>query len=229
MKWSSLVPGTFIRRDNRFQAAVLVGGAEAKAHVPNSGRLGDLFIPGQTIWLTPQSTDQRKTAYDLVLVEHASVLVSVDARLPNRLFLEALTSGIISGLSFSQVRAEIRLGDSRFDFCLIDEVGNYWVETKSVTLVENGCALFPDAPTSRGRRHLRALIQALEHGDKGAVIFVVQRPDARSFSPNQMVDAGFARSLQEAVASGVDVRAFCCQVSLEEIYIRDEIPVVFAP
>jgi len=229
MKWPPLLPGVFIRRDNRFRATVQVGDEEAKAHVPNSGRLWDLFIPGRPLWLIPRSQEGRKTAYDLVLVKLASTLVSVDARLPNRLFLEALTCGLLEGFPRAEIETEVSLGDSRFDFRLRDSRKICWVETKSVTLVEKGLALFPDAPTSRGRKHIQALVHALSAGAEAAVVFVVQRPDAERFAPNPEADPQFAQWLQEAATLGVMVRAFRCRVNLEEITIWDEIPVLFKP
>ncbi len=221
----NLVPGRFVRRDNRFRATVVVDGQQHWAHVPNSGRLGELFTPGRSIWLSPATDPARKTAYDLKLVEYASVLVSVDARLPNPLFHEALEDGTIAGFDFEQVRREVQREDSRFDFCLTSRSGVTWIETKSVTLVEGGLARFPDAPTSRGRKHLGGLEDACQAGDRAAVVFIIQRPDASRFRPNAETDPLFSTALVKAVRSGVTVRAFTCQVSMNEITIGDEIPV----
>jgi sugar fermentation stimulation protein A len=229
MRFPLLVPGRFYRRDNRFRATVLVEGEERWAHVPNSGRLTELFVPGQPLWLAPAEADHRKTAFDLKLVAYAGVLVSVDARLPNPLLAEALAGGLLPDFPYPEVAREVILGDSRLDFHLSGPDGVCWLETKSVTLVEEGIARFPDAPTGRGRRHLLELEQACRAGQRAAVVFVIQRPDARAFRPHESADPAFAETLRRVAAAGVEVRALTCHVSLEEIAIAREIPVLLEP
>jgi len=225
MKLPKLIPGQFLKRDNRFRATVILNGRKTLAHVPNSGRLEELFTPGRPVWLAPAGNLNRKTAFDLKMVEYNSVLVSVDARLPNPLVQEALASGQLNGFSYPEIKREARYGESRLDFRLSWPEGVCWVETKSVTLVENGVALFPDAPTSRGRRHLLELIKAYQSGQQSAVLFIIQRPDAEHFTPHIEADPEFAFTLAQAAVAGVQVRAFTCQVSLETIEIAREIPV----
>lgn len=229
MNLPELIPGTFVQRDNRFRATVQVEGRETWAFVPNSGRLTDLFIPGRPVWLQPAGSSDRKTAYDLKLVEHGEVLVSVDARLPNPLIEEywrEMNGGVFTDLGEFQVQREVMFGESRLDFQLRGSKGVGWVEAKSVTLVEDGVARFPDAPTDRGRRHLSALMDAVRGGDCSVVVFVVQRPDADTFSPHHDVDPRFAETLAQAEVQGVGVRAYTCRVSLSEIHINREIPCV---
>lgn len=225
MHLPKLVRGTFVRRDNRFRATVEIEGRETWAHVPNSGRLQELFRPGRPVWMAPANSSGRKTFYDLKLVETNSVLVSVDARLPNPLFAEALSAGNVPGYNYPTIDAEVSRGNSRLDFRLSGPEGACWVETKSVTLVQAGTALFPDAPTERGRKHLQELIAIQASGIRAAVIFVVQRPDAGRFSPFREADPEFSALLRQAAAAGVDVRAFRCLVLLEEIRISDELAV----
>lgn len=225
MRFPALIPGRFLRRDNRFRATVRVDGHEAWAHLPNSGRLAELFTPDRPIWLAPAADPGRKTAYDLKLVDYHGVLVSVDARQPNPLFAEALVAGCCPGFNYPVVRREVPYGRSRFDFCLSGPDGRCWLETKSVTLVQAGLALFPDAPTSRGRKHLHELIAARAAGDRAAVVFVIQRPDALAFSPYAQADPGFAAALVQAAAAGVELHAFTCAVSLAGITLAHEIPV----
>lgn len=221
MKLPELIPGHFIRRDNRFRATVIVNGEEAWAHVPNSGKLVDLFEAGRSIWLAPADAPNRKTQFDLKLVALPSGLVSVDARLPNPLFAEALEAGKLAGFDYPTVEQEVTVGSSRIDFRLSGWDGVCWVETKSVTLVENGIALFPDVPTARGTRHLRELMELKAAGVRAAVVFVIQRPDAQGFAPHERADPVFARTLREAMAAGVEVRALPCRVTLAEISILD--------
>jgi sugar fermentation stimulation protein A len=220
-----MVQGHFVSRDNRFRATVRVNGGKAWAHVPNSGRLTELFTPGRPVWLAPSGDPGRKTAYDLKLVEYASVLVSVDARLPNVLFAEALVAGRLPAFTHHRIEREVFLDDSRLDFRLLGEAAACWVETKSVTLVNDGVAMFPDAPTQRGRRHLLALMDAVVSGSRAAVVFVVQRPDARRFEPFVQADPDFSSTLRRAADAGVEVQAYTCRVTLDAINLTDQIPV----
>ncbi len=220
-----LIPARFLRRDNRFRATVEVNGREAWAHVPNSGRLNDLFIPGRPIYLHPSPNPARKTPYDLKLVQMPEALVSIDARLPNPLFAEAVAAGHLPEFPCHVIRPEVRYGDSRLDFRLEGPEGVCWVETKSVTLVEEGVAYFPDAPTARGSRHLRELLAILEGGERAAVAFIIQREDATAFAPAAHFDPVFTQTLREAAAAGVEVRAYVCRVTLEEITLDHPAPV----
>lgn len=224
MKWPSLVPGVFHQRDNRFRATVAIGDTETWAHVPNSGRLGELFQPGTPVWLAPAGRSGRVTDYDLVLVEYAGVLVSVDARLPNALLAEAIAEGRVYP-GYETIAREVRHGVSRLDLRLEGTPGTLWIECKSVTLVCNGTALFPDAPTARGRRHLEELAAIATLGERAAAMFVVQRPDAQRLRPYHKNDAAFAKALVRAHRAGVQVRAFTCDVTRLHIRIAREIPI----
>lgn len=224
---SPLRPAAFLRRDNRFRAAVLLDGCEAAAHVPNSGRLGELFVPGARCYVTPNRHPGR-TSHVLRLVEFAGTLVSVDARLPGPLFVDAYERCRLGDLflGYSRLQQEVVRGKSRLDFLLTGpDGGRLWVEAKSVTLINNGVALFPDAPTARGARHLRELTAAVQAGDRAAVVFVVQRVDAAAFAPHLAADPSFAATLLEAAAAGVRVSAYRCAVNPEGIEICGEIPV----
>lgn len=222
-----LIPAHFLHRDNRFRATVRVMGGTAWAHVPNSGRLHDLFVPNRPIWLHPAANAARKTPFDLKLVQLPEAMVSIDARLPNPLFAEAVAAGRLPEFVCDDIRSEVRYGDSRLDFRLTGPAGVCWVETKSVTLVENGVARFPDAPTARGSRHLRELLDIVAQGQRAAMVFIVQRADATSFAPAASVDPFFAQTLAEAAGAGVEVRAYACRVTLDEIVLERVIPVHF--
>ncbi|MGD1992612.1 MAG: DNA/RNA nuclease SfsA [Anaerolineae bacterium] len=220
------VAGRFVRRDNRFRVAVKVGGREVAAHLPNSGRLGELLVPGRLCYLVPRSAPRRRTGYDVLLVAYAGVLISVDARLPNRLFAEAVSAGrLVPFAGVTAAQAEVTHGESRLDFRLTEAAGFRWVETKSVTLVEDGVARFPDAPTARGRRHLEELRGLVAEGHRAAVVFVVQRPDAAVFAPHVQADPAFAEMLARAADAGVGLHAYRCDVSRDAIRIAEEIPV----
>ena len=232
VRYGRLVEATFLCRDNRFRVQVQIGDQVAAAHLPNSGRLAELLVAGRRVWLTPAKPAarlRRRTAYDLTLVEHAGRLVSVDSRLPGDLVAHALRCGLLGAEfgAYSVVRREVRLGKSRIDFLLEGaRLPSCWLEIKSVTLVTAGVARFPDAPTSRGRRHVLELTQAVKDGDRAAVLFVVQRDDATSFSPHDSADPPFGQALRHAVAVGVRVLAVRCRVTRDSAEVLGIIPVV---
>lgn len=221
-----LIPGRFVQRDNRFRVTVEVNGGSVAAHLPNSGRLTELLTPGRPCWLERFDSSRRKTGFDLKLVEYAGVLVSVDARLPNALFAGALEAGQLEPFRrYERFEREVSLGRSRLEFCLDMPAGVLWVEVKSVTLVEDGIARFPDAPTTRGARHAGELAERVGQGERAAIVFVVQRPDACCFAPHDGADPAFGLALREAAAAGVDVYAWSCDVSRETVAIARRIPV----
>ena len=220
MRLPPLIAGRFVRRDNRFRVTVEVEGGHVAAHLPNSGRLTELLTPGRSCWLTEFDTPQRKTRFDLTLMAYAGALVSVDARLPNALFAEALVAGQLDPFrGYDGVEREVRFGESRLDFRLSGPESVCWVEVKSVTLVEGGVARFPDAPTARGVRHLGELVTTVSKGDRAAVVFIIQRADAQRFVPHDQADAAFGSALREAAGAGVGVYAWGCEVSQQEIAV----------
>ncbi len=229
--FGTMVPGRLVQRDNRFRAQVEIESGTVAVHVPNSGRLGELLVPEAQVWLAPAdpaTLHRRRTHFDLVLVmaQDGATLVSIDARLPSALAEQALRAGRLPGLEYlSMVRREVPLGQSRIDLLADHNGRRCWIETKSVTLVRDGIALFPDAPTARGRRHVLELTAAAQDGDKSVVLFVVQRVDARYFKPNTLADPQFAEALALASAKGVEVVAVRCQVGPEFVAIDAAIPV----
>ncbi len=230
---ANAVEGIFVRRVNRFRAEVRAGRKNLAVHVAHSGRLGELLVPGNRVLLIPAAGAERKTSHDLLLAGRPDGRgwVCVDARVPNKLMKEALEAGRLPGFEgFSRISPEPRVPGGRLDFCLTGEgVRPCWIETKCVTLVEEGVARFPDAPTIRGARHLRHLIGRARAGGRSAVLFIIARPDARSFSPNEKNDPLFAETLREAVSAGVTARALKCDVNKKRIQILDEIPMRIAP
>lgn len=223
MRYGEILPAVFLSRPNRFIAHVLVEGEEVVCHVKNTGRCRELLRPEARVWLEKGTNPKRKTAYDLVAVEKGRRLVNMDAQAPNKIFGEwalRLEAGIRS------VRPEVAFEDSRLDFLLETEQGRHYVEVKGVTLEEGGHVFFPDAPTERGVRHLHTLMRAVEQGHRATVFFVVQMADVLDFSPNDSTDPAFGQALRQAAAAGVQVLAFTCQVTPEEVTMDRQIPVI---
>jgi len=226
---AKLIPATFIKRDNRFRVTVRVKGRLVWAHLPNSGRLRELLVPGRCVLLAAAQAPGRLTPYDLLMVDLDGTLVSIDARMPSRLLYEALRVGRLEEFAgYAEVRREVTYGQSRLDLVLEGgaDGGRCFIEAKSVTLVEDGVALFPDAPTQRGRRHLRELARARAEGHRAAVVFVVQRDDAISSSPHDEADPAFGQALREAAQAGVEVYAYKCRVSEREVTLDAPLPMV---
>jgi sugar fermentation stimulation protein A len=240
-----LIPATFVKRDNRFRVTVRVEGRPVWAHLPNSGRLRELLVPGRRVLLAAAQAPGRLTSYDLLMVDLDGPLVSIDARLPSRLLYEALrqpfdrlripaqdealrADWLEEFAGYAEVRREVTYGQSRLDLVLEGgpDGGRCFIEAKSVTLVEDGVALFPDAPTQRGRRHLGELARARAEGHRAAVVFVVQRDDATSFSPHDEADPAFGQALRKAAQAGVEVYAYKCRVSKGEVTLDAPLPVI---
>ena len=249
MRLPPLVEARFVRRLNRFAATVSLDGREVTVHVANSGRMRELLQPGAMCYLTSQPGSHRKTAYDLTLVAIHQVdaagvreapalygesgepiggaLVSADTRLPNVLVWEAWRCGCLPHFEgYDSARREVRYHDSRLDMMLGSPQGQCYIEVKSVTLVQDRVARFPDAPTDRGRKHVSTLVRAIEEGHRAAAVFVVQRDDATALSPYDANDPQFGDALREAVAAGVEAYAFTCAVTRESIAIAGEVPVL---
>ena len=226
MKYTSpLLEARFISRPNRFLGIIEHGGVKKECFIPNPGRMKELLIPGAKIYIQHKKGVGRKTEYDLILVEHRNTLVSIDSRLPNTLIAEAIKGKTIRPFrDYSVKKAEYTRGDSRLDFLLEGKKGKVFVEVKSCTLVNGDVALFPDAPTKRGRKHLKNLENCLTEG-RAAILIIIQRSDAKVFSPNNMTDQIFSDTLRRVSELGVEVYAYTCKISLDEAIIAKKIPV----
>lgn len=224
-----LKKGCFLARLNRFLGLVELEGESVGCFIPNPGRLRDLLKAGAKVYLSEGGSESRKTRYDLALVELGETLVSIDSRMPNRVIGEAVDSGLIPefrGLGIKEREPTVQ--GSRLDFLLHGDAQNLLLEVKSCTLVEGGVALFPDAPTSRGERHMKALSNALGVG-RAAVLFLVQRDDASVFRPNWEVDPRFSEALRKAVERGVEAYAYTTRVSPSSVELHRRLPIELGP
>ena len=226
-----LVEGRFLRRPNRFVVHAEVEGEEVVSHLADPGRLKELLVPGARMGLRPEPpSPTRKTRWTALLVEapegDGGGWVSVNTTIPNRLVERALERGALEELAgWSYVRREVPFGDSRLDFLMEAEDGRtLYIEAKSVTLVEDGVALFPDAVTARGARHLEELIQAKEEGHEAAVLFVLQRPDAERIVAARAIDPVFSETLARAEAAGVRILGRRCHVGWDGIELAGPVP-----
>lgn len=209
MRFPKLIEAEFLSRLNRFVCLVKIDSKTFHAYVRNTGRLTELLYRGKRIYLREKGSG--KYPYEVLLVLHENKLVCVDSQLATKVYAESLGR---------KVTYEPRILNRRLDLLL----DNTLIEVKSVNLVKEGIALFPDAPTERGREHIELLMKVYpEFVPK--VVFVVMREDAKVFSPNWDTDPSFSRKLKEFFEAGHEVRAYVCQVSLEDIKLKREIPI----
>jgi sugar fermentation stimulation protein A len=227
MKYKApLIEAVFIERPNRFLGIVTVDDVRTQCFIPNPGRLQELLLPGAEVHISDRRSEKRKTTYDLVLVRKNRKLVSIDSRVPNIVIGEAIEEGIIHEFKGYEIgKREYTYGDSRLDFLLLKGRNKIFLEVKSCTLVVDGIGLFPDAPTKRGRKHLKTLVKGLGQG-RAAVVFLIQRDDALSLHPNEATDPKFADTIRGAAEQGLEVLAYTSKVTLEEITIKEKIDVI---
>ena len=225
MTYQDIHAARFLARPNRFIAHVEAEDQVQICHVKNTGRCRELLTSGAAVYLERAENPARKTPYDLIAVEKGDLLINMDAQAPNKVFGEWAAAGrFLPGLT--ALRPEFTWEDSRFDFRLEDHLGPCFVEVKGVTLEQDGLALFPDAPTERGVKHLRGLRRAVERGYRAAVFFVVQMKGPVRFRPNDAAHPAFGAALREAAAAGVRVCAWDCAVTPESLTLRREIAVL---
>ncbi|CAL1240671.1 DNA/RNA nuclease SfsA [Candidatus Methylocalor cossyra] len=227
-----LIEGVLLRRYQRFLAdVVLADGRLVTAHTPNTGSMRGCCRPGSRVWLKAANGGGRKYPWSWELVEaEPGVLVGINTGLANQLVREGVENGLVEELrGFGTVRQEVRFGreNSRIDLLLESADGRRcYVEVKNVTLVEGGRALFPDAVTLRGAKHLRELTAMVRQGHRAVICFCVQRCDGREVGPADAIDPAYGQALREALGQGVEALAYRARVSLEGIALAERLPVV---
>lgn len=229
MQHLPLIAGRLIKRYKRFLADVeLEDGSVVTAHCPNSGSMKGCALPGSPVFLSRSSNPNRQLPYTWELVLADRHWVGINTGLPNRLVREAIEEGSVEELQgYASIRAEVPYGDhSRIDLLLEGEQGRCFVEVKNVTLVEQGRALFPDAVTTRGQKHLKELMRVVQQGDRGVIFFTVQRGDGNSVSPADAIDPEYGRLLRMAMESGVEALAYRALVTPQEIRLTERLPVL---
>ena len=213
-----------MERPNRFLAVCRLGRRTVEAHVPDRGRCLDLLLPGREVALVEASGPLRRTSYTALLARSGTgTWVSLDPAGAPRLVAAALESGALPW-GMKAVRREIAVRSSRIDLLL--QPGDVLCEVKSVGAARDGIALFPDAPTLRGLRHLALLARLSRRGRRCAVVLCAQRGDVRAVAADKDIDPAFARALRRAAASGVRIGAIRCSAHPEGMRVRGEIPVL---
>ncbi len=224
MKYKNIIKGKFISRPNRFFAQVEIDGRAEICHVKNTGRCKELLIPGVTVYLEQSDNPTRSTKYDLIAVEKGTTLINMDSQAPNKVIYEWIKAGNYFK-NITVFKPEAVYGDSRFDLYLEADGERIFAEVKGVTLENDGVAMFPDAPTERGVKHITELVKATQNGYKAYIFFVIQIDECRYFTPNIATHPQFATALKNAAEQGVNVIALNCHVEPDLLQIKDFVPV----
>lgn len=225
MRYENIKKARFLARPNRFIAHAELDGQEVICHVKNTGRCRELLIPGETtIYIQDHGEDaKRKTRYSLIGVEKGNLMINMDSQAPNKVVKEWIQAGeFLPGITF--MKPEKKYGNSRFDFYLEQGEKKIFLEVKGVTLEEDGVAMFPDAPTERGVKHIEELIACKEDGYDAYIVFVVQMAGMKVFRPNEKTQPEFGEALRKAKKHGVDIIVKNCIVTPDELKITDSLP-----
>ncbi len=225
-----LLPGRLIKRYKRFLADVrLDTGKIVTAHCPNSGSMLGCAFPGSRVWISRSDNPRRKLKYTWELIRTEQSMIGVNTLVPNKLVKTAVENNLIPELcGYEKVRSEVKTSKgTRLDLVLEDGTDRRcYVEIKNCTLVENGTAMFPDAVTKRGQKHLDELEDLVGAGHRGVIFYLIQRTDAVRFSPAGMIDKVYAQKLLHAQKKGVEIITRDVGITLEHIHINQRIPVL---
>lgn len=227
MKYNKIVEGTFLSRPNRFIAIVIINGTEETVHVRNTGRCRELLLPGAKVILEDCShIKNRKTRYSLIAVWKGNILVNMDSQIPNQVVFDGLQNNKIDKLEeLTTIRKEVTFGKSRYDLYFETDEQKGFIEVKGVTLENDGIAMFPDAPTTRGAKHANEMIEAIHQGYRGIIFFLIQMKGPTEFRLNWKMDPVFSEAIILANDSGVEIMAYDSIVTDNGIYIDKPVKV----
>lgn len=227
MTYNDMVEGIFLERPNRFIAKVLIEGQLETVHVKNTGRCKEILIKGTKIFLQKSNNPNRKTKYSLISAYKDKLLINIDSQVPNDVVYEAILRHKIPELQHLHVvKREQKYKNSRFDMYFEGENRKGFVEVKGVTLEKEGLAMFPDAPTERGTKHVKELIDAMKEGYEGYVFLLIQMAGINKFVPNVMTDPKFSAALKQAKDAGIHILCYNCYVTDDAIEIGHQAEVV---
>lgn len=225
--------GKLVERYKRFLADVILeDGTKVTAHCANPGSMLGLKKPGSTVWVSETTNLKRKLKYDFQIIEADNTLVAINTGNPNKLVEEAIMNGTIQELSgYAHLKREVKYGvNSRIDMLLTDETKpDCYVEVKNVHLSRKaGLIEFPDSVTTRGAKHLLELADMVAAGHRAVMVYLIQREDGEAFTLAEDLDPAYAKAFIEAKARGVEAIAYECQVSLDEITVTKNVPIILS-
>ena len=224
MIYENMVEAIFLRRTNRFSAFVSLQGEEIQVHVKNTGRCKELLQEGARVFLEPSENPLRKTKYSLISVYKGDLLVNMDSQAPNQVAAEAIAAGKLPEIgAVSLLRREVVFGNSRFDLYFENGDRRGFIEVKGATLEEEGICRFPDAPTTRGKKHVLELAEAVKAGYEAYVLFVIQMEGIKVFYPHWERDKAFSQALVTAAEAGVTILAYDCRVQTDTLDLNKKV------
>ncbi|MCA1795109.1 MAG: DNA/RNA nuclease SfsA [Desulfotignum sp.] len=225
-----LLTGHLIKRYKRFLADVrLETGEIVTAHCPNSGSMLGCAVQGSRVWISKSDNPRRKLPYTWELIRTKQSMIGINTLVPNRLVKTAIENRMITELAeYTAVRSEVTTSKgTRLDLALEDDKGGCcYVEIKNCTLVEAGTAMFPDAVTVRGQKHLDELMDLVQAGHRGVIFYLIQRMDAVRFKPAAMIDPVYAAKLVQARDKGVEIISRDVVIDLDQIRLNHSVPVI---
>lgn len=225
--YNNIIEGIFLNRPNRFVANVLINGKIEKAHVKNTGRCKELLKPNSKVFLEDNShNSNRKTKYSLISVYKKNKLVNIDSQVPNKVVYNAIKNKKIQDFNnIIDLQKEKTFLNSRFDFYYSTSTGEGYIEVKGVTLEKNNIAMFPDAPTSRGTKHVNELVQVKKKGLEANLLFLIQMKGPIKFRLNWEMDPIFSNAVYEAYLNGVNLIAYDSIITKNNIVLSKSIPI----
>lgn len=224
-----LIRGTLLRRYKRFLADVqLVDGKIITAHCPNTGTMLSCSTPGSAVYLSISANPKRKYPHTLEMVKDNGTWVGVNTSLTNKLVAEAIAEDRIPEFANpDSVKAEVKTSSkSRLDLLITQHDQFTYVEIKNCSLAIDGCAMFPDAVTTRGTKHLNELVRLKKEGFNSCIFFLVQRMDADKFRPAVQIDPAYGKTIIQALAEGVQVLVYQAEVSPAGIEVVRPLPYI---
>ena len=251
IKWPELYSGTLIKRYKRFMVDVMLdtspfhcdsgtflqsekaqrtaerSGQVVTAHCPNTGSMLECSEPGRPVYLSRHNNPKRKLKYTWEMIEMPGSLVGTNTMVPNKLVKASIEAEKVPELTgFDSIRSEVKYGqNSRIDLLLEKGDCSCFVEIKNGTLVMDGVALFPDAVTSRGLKHLVELRDQVRMGNRSVMFYLVQRMDATLFRPADHIDPAYGKELRRALKNGVEILAYDVILDLEGIRLNRPVPI----
>jgi len=220
-----LVPGKLIKRYKRFLADVeLDDGSVVIAHCTNSGSMKSCLEDRAPVYLSPVNDPKRKTKFTWEMIYINNDWIGINTMIPNKLAYDAVANGSIKKLrAYNKVQREVKFGDSRFDIFAKNDHEKCFIEVKNVTMKEGRFARFPDAVTTRGKKHLETLMEVKKQGMRAVMLYIIQRMDIEIFGPTWEIDPGYSETLVKAYENGVEIIPMMAEVTPLEIKLLKEI------
>jgi len=225
----SLIKGKLVKRYKRFFADIKLNKKLVTAHCPNTGSMMGLLDEGNEVYISKSDNPKRKLKYTLEIIKVKKNLVGVNTHFANKIAFHGLSNNLIKEVSNNdKIKPEVFFDkETRFDFLIEKNKKKFFVEVKNVTLFRNKeIAEFPDAITSRGSKHLRALIEATKKGYKTYLLFLVQIQGIKNFKIAKDIDKDYYENYLLAKKAGVNFLAYRCKINSKEIKIEKKIKII---